>query len=147
VQLGRCGLARAAGGRRGGGYVCDPTRVIAGICRIRPIVLSTKQGRIELRVRFDDWHRRRGCYLVGGHLTHDDQPKLRLVFSAGEAAIDSFGSLSIAMKYAFGRERPLQDNYPRDGFGQGGVRSRRRHAGGPAWSIRQRNLARIPAVR
>src|SRR5712692_5081403 len=71
-----------------------------------------------------------GLYLWG-HLTHDDH-KIETGVLAGEAAIDSLVPVS-AMKYAFGRERPLQDNY-RGRFGQGGVSFPSEHAAA-AWSI------------
>ena len=71
-----------------------------------------------------------GLYLWG-HLTHDDH-KIETGILAGEAAIDSLGPV-YAMKYAFGRERPLQDNY-RGRFGQGGVSFPSEHAAA-AWSI------------
>src|SRR6266446_2901927 len=72
-----------------------------------------------------------GGMYVWGHLTHDDH-KIETGILAGEAAIDSFGPV-YAMKYAFGRERPLQDNY-RGRFGQGGVSFPSEHAAA-AWSI------------
>src|SRR6266481_3652172 len=71
-----------------------------------------------------------GLYLWG-HITHDDH-KIETGILAGEAAIDSLGPV-YAMKYAFGRERPLQDNY-RGRFGQGGVSFPSEHAAA-AWSI------------
>jgi hypothetical protein len=71
-----------------------------------------------------------GLYLWG-HLTHDDH-KIETGILAGEAAIDSLAPV-FAMKYAFGRERPLQDNY-RGRFGQGGVSFPSEHAAA-AWSI------------
>src|SRR5258708_724456 len=71
-----------------------------------------------------------GLYLWG-HLTHDDH-KIETGILAGEAAIDSLTPV-YAMKYAFGRERPLQDNY-RGRFGQGGVSFPSEHAAA-AWSI------------
>jgi hypothetical protein len=71
-----------------------------------------------------------GLYLWG-HLTHDDH-KIETGILAGEAAIDSLTPV-YAMKYAFGRERPLQDNY-RGRFGQGGVSLPSEHAAA-AWSI------------
>jgi hypothetical protein len=71
-----------------------------------------------------------GLYLWG-HVTHDDH-KIETGILAGEAAIDSLVPVS-AMKYAFGRERPLQDNY-RGRFGQGGVSFPSEHAAA-AWSI------------
>jgi len=71
-----------------------------------------------------------GLYLWG-HLTHDDH-KIETGILAGEAAIDSLAPV-YAMKYAFGRERPLQDNY-RGRFGQGGVSFPSEHAAA-VWSI------------
>ena len=71
-----------------------------------------------------------GLYLWG-HLTHDDH-KIETGILAGEAAIDSLAPV-YAMKYAFGRERPQQDNY-RGRFGQGGVSFPSEHAAA-AWSI------------
>src|SRR6266404_4935357 len=72
-----------------------------------------------------------GGLYVWGHLTHDDH-KIETGILAGEAAIDSLTPV-YAMKYAFGRERPLQDNY-RGRFGQGGVSFPSEHAAA-AWSI------------
>src|SRR6266481_3448311 len=71
-----------------------------------------------------------GLYLWG-HLTHDDH-KIETGILAGEAAIDTLVPV-YAMKYAFGRERPLQDNY-RGRFGQGGVSFPSEHAAA-VWSI------------
>ena len=71
-----------------------------------------------------------GMYLWG-HLTHDDH-KIETGILAGQAAIDSLTPV-FAMKYAFGRERPLQDNY-RGRFGQDGVSFPSEHAAA-AWSI------------
>jgi Capsule assembly protein Wzi/PAP2 superfamily len=71
-----------------------------------------------------------GLYVLG-HMTHDDH-KIETGILAGEAAIDSLVPV-YAMKYAFGRERPLQDNY-RGQFGQGGVSFPSEHAAA-AWSI------------
>src|SRR5258707_5267540 len=71
-----------------------------------------------------------GLYLWG-HLTHDDH-KIETGILAGEAAIDSLVPV-YAMKYAFGRERPLQDDY-RGRFGQGGVSFPSEHAAA-VWSI------------
>src|SRR6266404_4329678 len=72
-----------------------------------------------------------GGLYVWGHLTHDDH-KIETGILAGEAAIDSLAPV-YAMKYAFGRERPLQDNY-RGRFGQGGVSFPSEHAAA-VWSI------------
>ena len=71
-----------------------------------------------------------GLYVLG-HVTHDDH-KIETGILAGEAAIDSLVPV-YAMKYAFGRERPLQDNY-QGRFGQGGVSFPSEHAAA-AWSI------------
>src|ERR1700730_16881899 len=72
-----------------------------------------------------------GGLYVWGHLTHDDH-KIETGILAGEAAIDTLAPV-YAMKYAFGRERPLQDNY-RGRFGQGGVSFPSEHAAA-VWSI------------
>jgi Capsule assembly protein Wzi/PAP2 superfamily len=72
-----------------------------------------------------------GGLYVWGHLTHDDH-KIETGILAGEAAIDSLVPVN-GMKYGFGRERPLQDNY-RGRFGQGGVSFPSEHAAA-AWSI------------
>src|SRR5712664_1935045 len=72
-----------------------------------------------------------GGMYVWGHLTHDDH-KIETGILAGEAAIDSLVPV-YGMKYAFGRERPLEDNY-RGRFGQGGVSFPSEHAAA-AWSI------------
>jgi len=71
-----------------------------------------------------------GLYLWG-QITHDDH-KMETGILAGEAAIDSLIPV-YGMKYAFGRERPLQDNY-RGRFGQAGVSFPSEHAAA-AWSI------------
>ena len=49
-----------------------------------------------------------GLYLWG-HFTHNDH-KRETGFLAGEAAVNAMAA-SYALKYAFGRERPLQDHY------------------------------------
>jgi hypothetical protein len=72
-----------------------------------------------------------GGMYVWGHLTHDDH-KIETGILAGEAAVDTLAPV-YALKYAFGRERPLQDNY-RGRFGQGGVSFPSQHAAA-AWSI------------
>src|SRR6266849_8999467 len=72
-----------------------------------------------------------GGMWVWGHLTHDDH-KIETGILAGEAAIDSLVPVE-GMKYAFGRERPLEDNY-RGRFGQVGVSFPSEHAAA-AWSI------------
>jgi hypothetical protein len=71
-----------------------------------------------------------GLYVLG-HVTHDDH-KMETGILAGEAAIDSLVPV-YAMKYGFGRERPLQDNY-QGKFFQGGVSFPSEHAAA-AWSI------------
>jgi len=71
-----------------------------------------------------------GLYLLG-HVTHDDH-KIETGILAGEAAVDSLVPV-YGMKYAFGRERPLQDNY-QGRFGQSGVSFPSEHAAA-AWSI------------
>src|SRR5258707_4769060 len=72
-----------------------------------------------------------GGISLWGTLTPDDH-KIESGILAGEAAIDSLTPV-YAMKYAFGRERPLQDNY-RGRFGQDGVWFPSEHAAA-AWSI------------
>ena len=71
-----------------------------------------------------------GLYLWG-QMTHDDH-KIETGILAGEAAIDSLVPV-YGMKYALGRERPLQDNY-QGRFFQGGVSFPSEHAAA-AWSI------------
>jgi hypothetical protein len=71
-----------------------------------------------------------GMYVLG-HFTHDDH-KMETGILAGEAAIDSLVPVE-AMKYAFGRERPLQDNY-QGKFFHSGVSFPSEHAAA-AWSI------------
>jgi len=71
-----------------------------------------------------------GLYLWG-KVTHDDH-KRETGFLAGEAAINSFAA-AYALKYALGRERPLQDNYRGD-FRTGGDSFPSEHAAA-AWSI------------
>jgi membrane-associated phospholipid phosphatase len=72
-----------------------------------------------------------GGLWVLGHVTHDDH-KIETGILAGEAAIDTLVPV-YAMKYAFGRERPLQSNY-RGAFFQGGDSFPSQHAA-TAWSI------------
>src|SRR5579859_7365808 len=75
-----------------------------------------------------------GIYLLG-HMTHDDH-KIETGILAGEAAIDSLVPV-YALKYALGRERPLQGNVQnnyRGQFFQGGVSMPSEHASA-AWSI------------
>jgi hypothetical protein len=71
-----------------------------------------------------------GLYLWG-HITHDDH-KREAGLLAGEAAVHSL-TATYALKYAFGRERPLQDNY-QGKFWQGGDSFPSEHAAA-AWSI------------
>jgi hypothetical protein len=71
-----------------------------------------------------------GLYLWG-HITHDDH-KRETGLLAGEAAVNSL-AVTYAVKYATGRERPLQDNYQGD-FWQGGDSFSSEHAAA-AWSI------------
>jgi Capsule assembly protein Wzi/PAP2 superfamily len=71
-----------------------------------------------------------GLYLWG-HFTHDDH-KRETGLLAGEAAINSLAA-TYAVKYAFGRERPLEDSY-RGRFWQGGVSFPSEHSAA-AWSI------------
>ena len=71
-----------------------------------------------------------GLYVLG-HFTHDDH-KIETGILAGEAAIDSLVPVE-GMKFAFGRERPLQDNY-QGKFFQSGVSFPSEHAAA-AWSI------------
>lgn len=74
-----------------------------------------------------------GMYLWG-HFTHNDHMR-ETGFLAGEAAVDSLAA-TYAIKYALGRERPLQDNFQGQ-FWHGGdsfPRSIRAHPGrSPAW--------------
>jgi membrane-associated phospholipid phosphatase len=71
-----------------------------------------------------------GFYFLG-RITHDDH-KRETGILAGEAAMDSYGVTS-AFKYAFGRERPQQDDY-RGKFRQGANSMPSEHAAA-AWSI------------
>jgi hypothetical protein len=71
-----------------------------------------------------------GLYLWG-RVTHEEH-KRETGLLAGEAAIDSL-AVTFVTKYAFGRDRPLQDNY-RGQFWQGGVSFPSGHATA-AWSI------------
>lgn len=71
-----------------------------------------------------------GLYLWG-HVTHDDH-KIETGILAGEAAIDSLVPV-YGMKYAFGRERPYQNNY-QGNFWSGGQSFPSEHAAA-AWSI------------
>jgi len=71
-----------------------------------------------------------GLY-VWGHIAHDDH-KRETGFLAAEAAIDSLAA-TYATKYAFERERPLQDDF-RGRFWQGGDSFPSEHAAA-AWSI------------
>lgn len=71
-----------------------------------------------------------GMY-VWGHVTHDEH-KRETGFLAGEAAVDSLAA-TYALKYAFGRERPLNDNY-QGGFWQGGDSFPSEHSAA-AWAM------------
>jgi hypothetical protein len=71
-----------------------------------------------------------GFYFLG-RFSHDDH-KRETGLLAGEAAIDSF-AVDYTLKYAFGRQRPLQDNY-QGKFWQGGDSFPSEHAAA-AWSI------------
>ena len=71
-----------------------------------------------------------GMYLWG-RLTHNDHMR-ETGFLAGEAAIDSLAA-TYALKYALGRERPLQDNF-QGRFWQGGDSFPSEHSSA-AWSI------------
>jgi membrane-associated phospholipid phosphatase len=72
-----------------------------------------------------------GALYLWGHITHNDLHR-ETGLLAGEAALNSLG-VTYAMKYAFGRERPLEDNF--DGkFWKGGDSFPSEHAA-VAWSI------------
>ncbi|MGA9882234.1 MAG: capsule assembly Wzi family protein [Candidatus Acidiferrales bacterium] len=71
-----------------------------------------------------------GLYLWG-KLTHEEHKRETGVL-AGEAAIDSL-AVTYVTQYAFGRERPLQDDY-RGQFWQGGLSFPSEHSAA-AWSI------------
>jgi len=71
-----------------------------------------------------------GMYLWG-HFTHNDHMR-ETGFLAIEAAANAFGD-TYALKYALGRERPLQDNYQGQ-FWHGGDSFPSEHASA-AWSI------------
>jgi hypothetical protein len=71
-----------------------------------------------------------GLYLWG-HITHDDH-KREAGLLAGEAAANSLAA-TYALKYALGRERPLEDNY-QGSFWQGGDSFPSEHSAA-AWSI------------
>ncbi len=68
---------------------------------------------------------------VWGHVTHDEH-KRETGFLAGEAAVDSLAA-TYALKYAFGRERPLNNNY-QGGFWQGGDSFPSEHSAA-AWAM------------
>ena len=72
-----------------------------------------------------------GGLYIWGRITHDDH-KRETGFLAGEAAINSLAA-TYALKYALGRERPLQDNY-QGSFWQGRDSFPSEHASA-AWSI------------
>jgi hypothetical protein len=71
-----------------------------------------------------------GFYFMG-QMTHDEH-KSETALLAGEAAADSFG-VTYALKYAFGRQRPLRNNYEGN-FWSGGDSLPSEHAAA-AWSI------------
>ena len=71
-----------------------------------------------------------GMYLWG-HFTHNDHMR-ETGFLAGEAAADSLAA-TYALKYALGRERPLQDNFQGQ-FWRGGDSFPSEHSSA-AWSI------------
>src|SRR5579863_9196582 len=71
-----------------------------------------------------------GFYFLG-YLSHDAH-KRETGFLAGEAAVDALVP-TYALKYAFGRERPLQDDYQGDFFKGGGSFPSEHSAA--AWSI------------
>jgi hypothetical protein len=71
-----------------------------------------------------------GMY-VWGHVTHDEH-KRETGFLAGEAAVDSL-AVTYALKYAMGRERPLNNNY-QGGFWQSGDSFPSEHSAA-AWAI------------
>jgi membrane-associated phospholipid phosphatase len=72
-----------------------------------------------------------GGMYVWGHFTQNDHMR-ETGFLAIEAAANSFGD-TYALKYALGRERPLQDNF-QGHFWSGGVSFPSEHASA-AWSI------------
>jgi len=72
-----------------------------------------------------------GEFYFLGRITHDDH-KRETGILAGEAAMDSYGVTS-AFKYAFGRERPQQNDY-RGKFWEGRSSMPSEHAAA-AWSI------------
>ncbi len=71
-----------------------------------------------------------GLYLWG-HITHDEH-KRETGILAGEAAADSYMATT-ALEYAFGRQRPLTNNY-QGNFFQGGTSMPSDHAA-IAWSV------------
>ena len=72
-----------------------------------------------------------GGLLLLGHITHDDH-KRETGLLAAEAALNSL-SATYALKYALGRERPLENNY-QGNFWQGGDSFPSEHSAA-AWSI------------
>jgi Capsule assembly protein Wzi/PAP2 superfamily len=72
-----------------------------------------------------------GGMYVWGHFTHNDHMR-ETGFLAGEAAADSLAA-TYALKYALGRERPLQDNFQGQ-FWHGGDSFPSEHSSA-AWSI------------
>jgi membrane-associated phospholipid phosphatase len=72
-----------------------------------------------------------GGLYIWGQLAHNDHQR-ETGFLAGESALDSL-AIVYGLKYAFGRERPLQDNY-QGNFWRGGDSFPSEHAAA-AWSI------------
>jgi Capsule assembly protein Wzi/PAP2 superfamily len=98
--------------------------------------LSNSRGRLKQSVSFSNYGLEAfagvggGLYLWG-QMTHDEH-RSETGILAGEAALDSYGVTTV-FKYAFGRERPLADDY-RGRFWQGGTSMSSEHAAA-AWSI------------
>jgi hypothetical protein len=72
-----------------------------------------------------------GLYILG-HFTHDDHKK-ETGFLAGEAALNGY-LITTAMKYSFGRDRPLDKPLYSGDFWHGGVSMPSEHAAA-AWAI------------
>ena len=72
-----------------------------------------------------------GLYVLG-HFTHDDHKK-ETGFLAGEAALNGY-LITTAMKYSFGRDRPLNEPLYSGDFWHGGVSMPSEHAAA-AWAI------------
>ena len=83
-----------------------------------------------------------GLYLWG-RITHDDH-KSETGVLAGEAALNSLVAV-YALKYTFGRERPLQDDFRGD-FRSGGDGFPSEHAAA-AWSVASVIRARVSRPR